>query len=580
MSFLVRILTNLIAIGTALFMISSTSLVWAAPEPFFGSEAYEQRLVLKFRDAVRARASSSGDITSSAGFDLSSSQAVADRFGAKFLPLIRLSEEALTRLEERARAQSDRAQPDLAGMVIVDLKNQSKPALEAAARAFLELSEVEWASFEALGVPPPFDLPPTSGDLVGQQTYLGDNPGQNANFARGIGATGDGIRISDCEYGWNPDHEDLNEIDLHLEPGQTIHPSVYSNGWEQHGTAVAGVTSSLINAYGCNAIAPACEFYSYPEWTVEEKFRRVTCITNAIANSEIGDVVLLEMQTPGEGGGFGPAELDIAVWTVVKTGTDAGVIVVAAAGNGNQNLDSAPYEEYMSRGDSGAIIIGAGSSTISHNKLSFSTYGSRVDVQAWGQNVMTLGYGDIAFNGLDKNQWYTPQFSGTSSASSISAPCVALIQSFHAAQSGTLLTSVEMRQLLIETGWPQQNEMISGHIGPAINLRNALMTLYPALDAPHASSPGTLRLTSTPQPSRGASTIQFELSEPSAVMLAAFDVAGRHVRTLLNEYCERGPHQVIWNGFDASGMRLGAGLYLLRLEAGGETQVSRIVFVR
>jgi hypothetical protein len=513
------------------------------------------------------------------GHDLSSTQRVADQFGAQFTPLIRLPEEKLARLEERARLQSNRVQPDLAGMIIVDLKDDSAPALEAAAQAFRGLNEMEWVNIEVLGVPPPFDIPPVTSDLVPQQTYLGDNPGQNADFARAIGAMGEGIRISDCEYGWNPDHEDLNEIDLHMEPGQTIHPDVISLGWEQHGTAVAGVTSALLNAYGCNGISTASEFYAYPEYTVEEGLRRVTCITNAIANSDVGDVVLLEMQVAGPGGGYGPAELDLAVWTVVRTGADAGVIVVAAAGNGNQNLDSPAYAEYMSRGDSGAIIIGAGSSTTSHTRLSFSTYGSRVDVQAWGQDVMTLGYGGIAFNGSDQNQWYSPAFSGTSSASSIAAPCVALIQSFQVDQTGTPLTAVEIRDLLIETGWPQQNPG-SGEIGPAIDLRNALTALFPALDVPHASSSETtLRLTSSPHPSRGESTIRFELFEPSVVTLAAFDVAGRHVRTLLDEYRERGSHQVIWNGFDGSGRKLGAGTYFLRLDAGGNREVSRVVFV-
>ena len=69
------------------------------------------------------------------------------------------------------------------------------------------------------------------------------------------------------------------------------------------------------------------------------------------------------------------------------------MIVVAAAGNGNQDLDGSLYNFYSNRGDSGAIIVGSGSASSSHRKISSSTFGSRVDVQAWGETVFTTGYG-------------------------------------------------------------------------------------------------------------------------------------------------------------------------------------------
>jgi hypothetical protein len=69
---------------------------------------------------------------------------------------------------------------------------------------------------------------------------------------------------------------------------------------------------------------------------------------------------------------------------VTKAATGAGIIAVSAAGNGNEDLDSSQYSEYMSRGDSGAIIVGAEIATKMHSKPPFSTCGSRVDVQAWG----------------------------------------------------------------------------------------------------------------------------------------------------------------------------------------------------
>ena len=45
-------------------------------------------------------------------------------------------------------------------------------------------------------------------------------------------------------------------------------------------------------------------------------------------------------------------------------------------------------------------------------------FGERVDLSGWGLYVTTLAYGDL--QGGDETEWYTQQFSGTSSASTSS----------------------------------------------------------------------------------------------------------------------------------------------------------------
>ncbi len=175
--------------------------------------------------------------------------------------------------------------------------------------------------------------------------------------------------------------------------------------------------------------------------------------------------MLLEMQRD-----FAPAETDPNVWTVVKAGVDAGIIVVSAAGNGNRDLDGMDYETYMSWGDSGAIMVGGGSPDLNHDKHAFSTFGNRVNVQGWYGNVFTLGYGEFAEYGGDKNQRYLAGFSGTSGASPfIASACVAIQDK--AQDYGRRLTPLEMRYLLISTGIPQGT---GGHVGPFPDLRAAL----------------------------------------------------------------------------------------------------------
>ena len=78
---------------------------------------------------------------------------------------------------------------------------------------------------------------------------------------------------------------------------------------------------------------------------------------------------------------------------------------------------------------------------MAHSKMSFSTYGSRVDLQAWGTGVVTTGYGDLAEYGGDKNQRYTDTFDGTSSAAACVAGAVVLLQSYAKNQLGTFVHS-------------------------------------------------------------------------------------------------------------------------------------------
>lgn len=92
--------------------------------------------------------------------------------------------------------------------------------------------------------------------------------------------------------------------------------------------------------------------------------------------------------------------------------------------------------------------------------------------------------------------------------------------------------------------------------------------------------------------------IWFDLAEESRVDLAVYDMRGRLVRTLIpSRGCgpttlppglygrESGPPPdpcttLTWDGRDDGGRQVGSGVYLLRLQAGGVTEVRRVVFWR
>ena len=350
------------------------------------------------------------------------------------------------------------------------------------------------------------------------------NPGMNIRHAWNLGYTGQNTRIKDVEYGLNINHEELNDQNASIDPNFTINSSA-SEAFTEHGTAVGGIIYSDKGTYGISGIAYGAEsLVLHPEWTEESNYNRTLAVSNAINTSIPGDIIVYEMQTGGQDGEFVCAEYTQAIWDLTKAATDAGIVVVAAAGNGGENLDDPYYNSYNARGDSGAIIVGAGSSNMQHNKLSFSTYGNRVNVQGWGQNVWSTGkYGSSILIGNDFNQSYYASFSGTSSATATIGGFASVLQSYYFDKSGNYLTSNGMRQIMIDTGLPQGT---GGHIGPLPSMSAAIAEVDLILSTNNFNK---IAFNIAPNPSNGDISINFSQIPSANTKLNIFSILGQKV---------------------------------------------------
>ena len=67
---------------------------------------------------------------------------------------------------------------------------------------------------------------------------------------------------------------------------------------------------------------------------------------------------------------------------------------------------------------------------------------------------------------------------------------------------------------------------------------------------------------------------------PVAARVRLYDLQGRVLRTLHEGDLARGVTRVAWDGRDAAGRDVGAGLYLLRLETPLGSTVTRVLRVR
>jgi N-acetylneuraminic acid mutarotase len=448
------------------------------------SSAPSPAIEIKFREALRVRITA-GELRSAAGGRLDAVKGVFALHGSpRILPLFTIPVPDLEQLSRDARARSGRAAPDLASWYrVTGPAGADMTALLANLRA---LPEVEAAYPAPAPAPPPGTAPLPVANLLtlltpdwsANQSYFGPAPGgTEAEFARTQpGGRGQGIKVIDIEYDWHFEHEDLGLSSAVLLGGQRS--GVFGN---EHGTAVLGLLVARDNGFGVTGGVPD----AVPR-VVSPIFSGSYLPANAVAigaaNMKAGDVLVLEQQVRGPNGGCNeftqigcvPPEWIPSVFDAIVVTTQAGKIVVEAAGNGQQNLDAPEFQNRFNRQlfNSGAIIVGAGDDQ--HAMLGFSDYGSRVDVQAHGQNVTTTGYGDLSGGSTTtQSDDYTAFFNGTSSATPIVAVAAAALEGNAKAAGKPLLSPEEVRSLLRRTGSPQTGDL-TRLIGPSPNLRAAL----------------------------------------------------------------------------------------------------------
>jgi hypothetical protein len=83
-----------------------------------------------------------------------------------------------------------------------------------------------------------------------------------------------------------------------------------------------------------------------------------------------------------------------------------------------------------------------------------------------------------------------------------------------------------------------------------------------------------------PNPARGAASFALSLPAAGAVDVQAYDVTGRHVRTLMDGSQPAGHQTLVWDLRDDGGRPLGAGVYLVRARLGDRTFVRRVLVGR
>ncbi len=98
------------------------------------------------------------------------------------------------------------------------------------------------------------------------------------------------------------------------------------------------------------------------------------------------------------------------------------------------------------------------------------------------------------------------------------------------------------------------------------------------------SLPGVYSLEQAyPNPFNPSTTIDYTLKENSEVSIIVYDLMGREVKTLVNEFqLSNGgsTHSVVWNGTDNSGQMASSGIYIYRMVSNDFTKSHRITLMK
>ncbi|WP_122617978.1 S8 family serine peptidase [Streptomyces sp. Tu 4128] len=347
-------------------------------------------------------------------------------------------------IDEARSADPDYSAPDFNNFLAIDCPPGFDTDGLAAALSQLA-GTVEYAYTTPLASDP---VVGTSNPLFSRQGYLRpalDGIGVQAAWAKG--ADGSGLQFIDVEQGWFlGGHQDL-PTGIQLLGGHNIAASF------PHGAAVLGEVVGADNTVGICGIAPVAStrVMSYnqsnpPFNSFQSRQELAHAVMVAQAQLRFGDVLLLEAQLAATIGGVKhlvPAETDPAVFAAVRLATARGVSVVEAAANSGAPLDQfvGPQGRHsLDRQspdfqDSGAIMVGGGSSALPHGRLAapnpttngrVSGFGTRVDCYSWVENVVTCG--NPAEPRKKDGYWTAPPFGGTSAAAPVIAGVCLLVQ--------------------------------------------------------------------------------------------------------------------------------------------------------
>lgn len=370
----------------------------------------------------------------------------------------------------------------------------------------------------------------------------------------------DGNGYVDDVNGWDFATND-NDPNPVLAPGQVG----IDEGF--HGTFIAGLAAAATNnATGIAGVSWGCRILPLKVSDASAEIS-LAAVTEAFAYAIDNGVSVLNLS-------FGGTDSSLAAYfqALVDDAVDADIVCVASAGN--SGVDEPVWPAAC---DS---VLAVAATNMSNQRASFSNWGYYVDIAAPGDNV----YSTLAQNyTLDPSSSFFFSFvygwdgvnpymynSGTSFACPLVAGAATLVRSRFPGS-----TAPQVIQQLVQSA---DVVAYDNDIGGRMNVYEALLVAVDATSPAGAAAPRLGPV--APNPLRLAAgdlaSVSFTLPRAGDVALDVFDVRGRRVATLARGRHDAGAHRARWDGLDASGGRVPAGLYFVAGRLAGTRTSARV----
>jgi len=89
-----------------------------------------------------------------------------------------------------------------------------------------------------------------------------------------------------------------------------------------------------------------------------------------------------------------------------------------------------------------------------------------------------------------------------------------------------------------------------------------------------------LSIRTYPNPFNPETNIEYHLKSSAQVSITIYNVQGKQIRSLANNYRQTGTYTIRWDGVNESGTQVPSGIYFIRVSAGNETLNHRIVMMK
>lgn len=245
--------------------------------------------------------------------------------------------------------------------------------------------------------------------------------------------SGAGIKVGVIDTGIDPQHTDLAA-------NTAAHRSfVDTSSFDSctHGTHVAGIVAAVNNSHGVVGVAHGAKIYSAKifgaggHFTSDAEFAALEWMIQKrvdIINMSYGGLFPTDLP--------GVPEFLQKYHNLIKRVADAGIIMVAAAGNSGNRMDTLDRVMWPARFPE-VLAVGAISQEI--QRADFSSTGPALDFAMPGVDIYSTHSG---------NQY--AKFSGTSMAAPYLTGCIAILQEQAIKEMGRKLTFEQVKRKLVE----------------------------------------------------------------------------------------------------------------------------------